>query len=84
MNHIADWFFGGFVNWKTTLTSLTMGVLILLDSAGYIHVSDTERQTIIAALVIIFGWFAKDSNSVGKPKDSNSVGKSTDATLNDK
>lgn len=75
MNHITDWFFGGFVNWKTTLTSLVMGALILLNSAGYIHISENDKQTIIAALVIIFGWFAKDSNSVGKP---------TDATLNDK
>lgn len=69
MQHLIDWFFGGFVNWKTTVTSLAMGVLITLNSLGYIHISDADRQLVIAALVVVFGWFAKDSNSVGKPTD---------------
>lgn len=67
MNHLLDWFFGGFVNWKTTLTGIITAVLIMLNSAGYIHLSETERATVISALIIIFSWFAKDSNSVGKP-----------------
>lgn len=69
MNNIMDWLLGGFVNWKTTVTGVATGVLILLSGLGYIHITDAERQTVIGALLILFSWFVKDANQTGKPSD---------------
>lgn len=66
---VTNWIFSGFVNWKTTITSVATAVFILLNGAGIIHVSESERATVIAALIVIFGWFAKDSDKTGTPKD---------------
>ncbi len=71
MNFIADWFIGGFVNWKTTLTGFATALLVFLNGAGYIHLSNEQQATVVSALLIMFSWFAKDSNSTGKPTDEN-------------
>lgn len=71
MLNIFDWIVGGFVNWKTTTISIVTAIFIFLKGAGYLEISDADQATIIAGLVIVFGWFAKDSNSSGTPTNRN-------------
>jgi hypothetical protein len=70
MQNLMDWILGGFVNWKTTVTGIVTAILVLLNGTGYIHLTENERATVVAALIIVFSWFAKDSNQTGKPTDS--------------
>ena len=67
MNTIGEWIAGGVVNWRTTLTGIIAALLLFLKSAGYIHLTDADTASINAALIVIFSWFAKDSNKTGNP-----------------
>jgi hypothetical protein len=64
-----EWILSGLVSWKTTITSILTALFIALDGLGVIHVSPEERTIVISALIVIFGWFAKDGNKTGKPTE---------------
>lgn len=58
---------GGFVNWKTSLTGVLGGTIVILGALGYIHPTQEQIDAVVGAALIIVGWFAKDSNKTGKP-----------------
>ena len=61
-----DWIVTGLVSWKTTVTGVVGAIFMILSATGVIEVSQAERDSIIAAILVIVGWFAKDSNRSGK------------------
>ncbi len=64
--------FGGFTNWKTTLASV-VGFIALLLHAHYsaVNIDAAQQATIVAFIVLVVGWLAKDSTATGHPLDDN-------------
>lgn len=61
-----DWVLTSLVSWKTTVTGVLGAIFMILSATGVIEVSQAERDSVIAAVLVIVGWFAKDSNKSGK------------------
>ena len=57
------------MNWKTTATSALTALFVILKGFGIIEMNESETSTVIAALIIVFGWFAKDGTQTGTPSD---------------
>lgn len=60
----------GIINWKTSITALVTGVIVILNGFNLgIHITEQQQVDLIAAAVIIIGWFSKDSNVSGTADD---------------
>ena len=69
MHNLIETILGGFSSWKTTLTGLVGAIIVLLNSYSVIHITAEQQATIIAFVLLILGWVAKDNNAIGKPAD---------------
>lgn len=69
MNVFLQWFLGGLTNWKTTVTAIVGAVALILSTFHVITITPEQQATIIAFILLLVGWFAKDSNVAGTPQD---------------
>ncbi len=69
MNFLLQWFLGGLTNWKTTVTAIVGAAAVLLGTFHILTITPDQQLTIIAFVMLVVGWFAKDSNSVGSVQE---------------
>lgn len=69
MNVLLQWLIGGFTSWKTSIAGVVGAIVVLLNSWGVIVITPEQQGTIIAFILLVIGWFAKDANKTGTPQE---------------
>lgn len=70
MNSILELFLGGLVSWKTTLTGVIGGVVLLLNHFGIAIITPEQQGALIIVILMVIGWFAKDATATGSVPDN--------------
>lgn len=65
--------FSGIFNWKTTLSGLLAGVALILDTLNIVSIPIEAQETIVAATLIVIGWFAQDGVAARTSGSNNGV-----------
>jgi hypothetical protein len=58
----------GFTNWKTSLTSILGAVALILSNFHVLTITADQQTTLVAAIIIVVGWFAKDATNDINPE----------------
>jgi len=61
---------GGFLNWRTSLASLIAAAAVFLNFFGIVNITTEQQVTIGLVVLMIVGWFAKDSAVNGTATDA--------------